>query len=98
MICIPTSFELGGREWRVEVVPLVDNEPDTYGDCDGAECVIRLKAGMSPDLMYHTFLHEYVHAVCFTLGWEKLNADEGKVDALANVFFQYLKTKKGKLQ
>ena len=96
MICIPKTFQLGGRTWKVEHLPIIDNDPDLYGDSDGFTCTIRLKDDLDPDAMQHTFYHELCHAICFTLGWEDLNADEGKVDALANVLFQYLKTKKGR--
>jgi hypothetical protein len=33
--------------------------------------------------------------MCYTLGWRALNKDEERIDALGNVLFQYLKTKKG---
>jgi len=97
MICIPTSFQLAGRTWVVEQHELIDGNPDLYGDCDGSECVIRLKTGVRPEVLQHTFYHELTHAICFSLGWEDMNEDEGKVDALANVMLQFLKTKRGKV-
>ncbi len=95
MIKIPNEFKLGGRDWTVEVHDLIDGEPDLYGDCDGFECVIRLKKGKM-DAMQHTFYHEFVHAMCYTLGWKKFNEDEAKVDTLAGLVLQFLKSRKGK--
>jgi len=94
MIKIPSSFKLGGRDWRVEVYDVIDNQPDLYGDCCSFECIIRLKKG-TVDTMNHTFYHELTHAICFTLGWKKFNEDEDKIDTLAGLLLQFLKTRKG---
>lgn len=93
MIAIPTSFELGGRKWKVVLIP----ELDDLGNCDGHAATIRIRSGMEVEETHHTFYHELCHAFCFTLGWEELNADEGKIDALGGMLFQFLKRKKGKL-
>ena len=98
MICVPNSFHLSGRTWTVEYHDLIDNDPDIYGDCDGAECVIRLRKGQKPETLQHTFYHELTHAFCYSLGWPKLNKDEGKIDALSNVLLQYLSSKRGRLK
>jgi len=92
MISIPKQFQLGGRTWRVKRCDIIDGDPKIYGDCDSTDCVIRLKEDFDLDVMQHTFYHELCHAICFTLGWSKLNKDEDKIDALANVMFQFLKT------
>ena len=96
MIKIPNRFTLGGREWTVEVYNVIGDEPELYGDCDSQECVIRLK-NCGGEVMQHTFYHELTHAICFTLGWKKFNEDETKVDTLAGLFLQYLKSRKGSL-
>lgn len=75
---------------------MILDDADLCGDCCGTECVIRLKRGMSDEALQHTFYHELCHAMCFTLGWKALNKDEESIDALGNVLFQYLKTKRGK--
>lgn len=97
MICVPTSFSLAGRTWNVTYHDMLDNDPDLYGDCDGAECIIRLRKGQRPEVLQHTFYHEVTHAICYSLGWTELNEDEGKIDALANVLLQFLKTKRGNI-
>lgn len=95
MIVIPKSFQLSGRTWRVELHKLILDDAELCGDCCGTECIIRLKSDLSPEAMQHTFYHELCHAMCYTLGWRALNKDEERIDALGNVLFQYLKTKKG---
>jgi hypothetical protein len=97
LICIPSSFKLGGRTWDVQYVPLIDDDPNIYGDCDGSEAVIRLKSGAKPEVLQHTFYHELSHAICFTLGWKKLNKNEDDIDALGGMYYQYLKSKRGKV-
>jgi hypothetical protein len=98
MIAIPKRFELGGRTWTVELTANCPGEDDkTYGLCEPVECRIYIKAGMSQDATQHTFYHELCHALCFTLGWDKLNDDEGKIDALGSLLYQFLKKKKGRV-
>ena len=97
MISIPNSFQLGGRHWEVVYHDLIDNEPETLGDCDSDQATIRLKSGLKPELLQHTYYHELMHAVCFTLGWDKLNDDEGKIDALGGMILQYLRSKRGRI-
>lgn len=97
MITIPNKFQLLGRSWTVEFKDKIDSKGKTLGQTDGDECTILLKRGMSPELTNHTFYHELAHAICFSLGWEKLNGDEGKIDALGGALLQYLKSKRGRV-
>lgn len=97
MICIPNKFQLLGRTWTVKSVPIVDGDPNVLGITDSDVCEIQLREDLGGEVLAHTFYHELTHAICFSLGWEELNEDEGKVDALGNALFQYLKTKKGRL-
>lgn len=96
MIAIPARFRLGGRTWEIKQPEVVDNDPDCLGLCDPDDAIIYLKAGMKPELQQISFYHELGHAICFTLGWDELNEDEGKIDALAGMLYQYLSTKKGR--
>lgn len=96
MIAIPKQFKLGGRTWTVDIVDNCPGENDkTYGLCEPVECRIYIKAGMSEDATQHTFYHELCHAICFTLGWGRLNGNEDKIDALGSVIYQALRTRKG---
>lgn len=38
----------------------------------------------------HTFLHELMHAVAYTMNWEKLYNDEAGVDGIASLLLQAL--------
>lgn len=93
MITIPQSFALGGRTWEVL---FVQDLPDC-GDCDGHAARIRLREGMTNEETHHTFYHELSHAICYTLGWKRLNKAEDKIDALGGMMYQFLNTKKGNL-
>lgn len=96
-VAIPQKFKLGGRTWKVVVIDGLEWKGE---ECLGLtlpnEAVIALDSGQSDECMHHTFYHELVHALCSTLGWGELNADEDKVDALGGLLLQYLKTKKGR--
>lgn len=89
---IPKFFTLANHRWEVRYGE--DLPEDCDGECRHNKTEIVIRPGLSRQMEEHTFLHEFVHAVCFTLGWEKLNSDEGKVDALAGMFHQFLQTKR----
>lgn len=97
MITIPSKFSLGGRTWAVEFVDCIEDDPHTLGTTSIDDATIKLKRDISGELLQHTFYHELVHALCFTLGWDRLNKNEGKVDALGGLLYQYLRSKRGKL-
>ena len=97
MIKIPSKFSLGGRTWTVEFVDLIDDDVNVLGSTDSDQCLIQLKAGLVGELADHTFYHELVHAMFFTMGWSSANKSEGKVDALGNLLYQYLRSKRGSL-
>jgi hypothetical protein len=97
MIAIPTRFRLGGRTWEVKLRDVVDDDVECLGLCDPDDAIIYLKSGLKHELLQHSFYHELSHAICFTLGWDELNEDEGKIDALAGMLYQYLSTKKRRL-
>ena len=97
MISIPSSFKLAGRTWTVEFVDCIDRKKKILGQTDSDTCVIQIRKDLHGEVKEHTFYHELCHAFCFTLGLDALNDDEGKIDALASVLYQYLKTKRGSL-
>lgn len=100
---IPREFQLAGKVWTVEeVAPEVlakyaDEDETIFGVCLFYESRILIQHGLSPQEKAHTFLHELMHAMLSTLGWRKLNEDEDRVDALAGVLHQFLKSKKGRI-
>jgi hypothetical protein len=98
MICIPMTFHLGGRKWKVKIEPLLEDDKDTLGLTDSDEAIIYLKEGMSPELMNHTFYHELEHAFRATLGLKDGRKEHGEVDARGGMLLQYLSSKRGRVQ
>ena len=94
---IPTSFVLANRKWTVEVVDLIDNDPDVLGTCSLDEALITLKARADRSLLEDTFFHEFIHAVRGTLGHKDNKKNHAEVDAIGSMFHQFLQTKKGRL-
>lgn len=86
---IPKSVVLGGRVWQIKRNVRMKRR---LGQTDGTHCIIKLAAGQSPESEQHTYLHELLHAICFTMGWDKLNDNETKIDALAGMLLQALET------
>jgi hypothetical protein len=97
MICIPTTFRLGGRKWQVVLCPLIDNDADVLGLTDTDEAVIYLQEGLKKDVLNHTFYHELEHAIRATLGIEDEEDTHGQVDARGGILMQYLDSKRGRL-
>jgi Zn-dependent peptidase ImmA (M78 family) len=81
------SFKLGSRTWKVE---LVQKRGQWLGKCSASRCRIRLnlKRIRNNEELRHTFFHELMHAICATMGWERLDSDEDKIDAIGNLLSQ----------
>lgn len=100
---IPQQFRLAGKTWHVRELSDKDIErhpdggEDVFGLCLNGHSEILIRAGLPQQEREHTFLHELVHAMLYTLGWGRLNADEDRVDALAGMLHQFLQTKRGRL-
>ncbi len=90
MANIPRTFQLGGRTWTVE---RGIRTKKWWGHTDSNICRIRLAHKQSPEMELHTFYHELGHAICFTLGWDELNDNEVKIDALGNMLAQFASTR-----
>ncbi len=85
---IPSRFELGGRTWHVERGV---KGKRWYGHCSSTKCLIRLSTkNKTRREELHTFLHELLHAVKFTMGHKRHN--EVKIDAMASLLLQALTT------
>lgn len=96
---IPRSFTLMNREWSVRFMTISEREAteNAYGYCDPENAVILLDPAQNRDHLVHTYYHELMHAVLFTLGRNKLSRDEELVDALGGAIHQYEVTKEGTL-
>lgn len=82
---IPKSFVLGGVTWEVRYV----TSPNAYGMCDFNKHQILLCDDMTKERAEHTFCHELVHAIKFSMGLR--DHDEREVDGLATFMHQYFK-------
>lgn len=87
---IPTSFELGGFEWKVVEKSRMKN----YGDCDINTRTIRIRKNMDQQLKEQTFCHELQHAMEIAMGVHTDNHNEEDIDKRAVFLHQFLKTAK----
>jgi Zn-dependent peptidase ImmA (M78 family) len=87
---IPKQFKLLNHTWRVEMVPgLLEHEDGpANGTCDPATHIITLNSLCEPEQLWHTWLHELLHAILHTLGRYDQNDDEGFVDSVAGALAQ----------
>lgn len=87
---IPKTFELAGRTWTVKRNV---KSKKWFGQTQAGRCLIQLSTMNKDDEEEaHTFLHELLHAIASTMGWEKFNKDESKIDAVAGLLLQALTT------
>lgn len=92
---IPTQFKLMAHTWTVEHVPGMITDPadgDTCrGLCEFDKLTIRVNVAQPASMVAHTYLHEVMHAVLWTLG-NKLCADEDFVDSVAGALAHVLES------
>lgn len=69
-----------------------DAGESVLGLCVTHDADILLVEGLRGDTMKAVFYHELHHAMFETLGWTKMSKDEGKVDAMGSLLYQYLQT------
>lgn len=89
---IPTSFQLLGHAWTVEHVhgDVIAKDGDRCkGLCEFDELTIRVNVDLAPSLVWHTFMHEVMHAVLYSMGHE-LTSNEGFVDSIGGCLAQVL--------
>ena len=87
---IPSKFKLVNYTWSVVMHPGPINEDgDTcHGTCCFNTRTITLDATLDPELLWHTWLHELLHAILNALGRPGLNEDEGLVDSVSGALAQ----------
>jgi hypothetical protein len=86
---IPKKFKLGSRTWKVIIV----GKRKWYGSCSVTKCTIKLSSlNKTNEEAWHTFCHELMHAISGTIGFERLNKDEDKIDAMGNMLAQALES------
>lgn len=82
---IPKSFTLGGTKWEVGDMELVKE----YGVCIFDSHRILIARDMTKDRTEHTFCHELLHSVFYSLGLR--DHDEKLIDGAATMLHQYFK-------
>jgi hypothetical protein len=89
---IPSMFLLAGNTWEVFFKSKKDMEGD-WGLCHPDTHEIWIWKKLRERSRYQTFLHEAVHAVMFTMGYDK--HDEVLVEAVSQLVYQLLTTQLG---
>lgn len=89
---LPKQFDLAGQTFKVSV-----RDGMTKGGAHGLTHYdmgeIWIDANLKPeDLKAITFYHELFHAMFNTLGKDDLKNDEGLVDAMGNLMWQFHKS------
>lgn len=102
---LPTSFVLVNRKWKVKFVSerqlmqITGENKKIWGCCSELDATIYLNDELrqhDPELLYHTFEHELIHAQLMAHGI--VDHDECFVDGMAGIRRQYLKTMRGNLE
>jgi hypothetical protein len=85
------KFKLANRTWRVKRMRLPRGE---LGRTEFDKATIKLSRELEPgsELELHTFMHELLHATSGSMGWERVNGDEPRIDALAGLLVQAFTT------
>ncbi len=90
---IPKKFQLMGHTFDVIHVEGMIRDPDDdelcRGLCQFSELKLHVNTAQVPSMTSHTFMHELMHAVLWTIG-HPLAADENFVDAVAGGLAQAL--------
>jgi hypothetical protein len=94
---IPRTFKLMAHTWTVEHVPGMFTAPDgdtCRGFCDFYSLTIKVNVAQAPSMVMHTFMHEIMHAVLWSLGNE-LADNENFVDSVGGALAQVMETAEG---
>lgn len=89
---IPKQFKLLNYTWTVvgHLGMIPENGRQLYGKCDHNNHTITLNIAAPPAVVWHTFLHELLHAALEATGRTQLSADEDFVDSLSGALAQAL--------
>jgi hypothetical protein len=90
---IPKQFKLMAHTWTVVHVPGMITDPTDGETCRGLcqfdSLTIRVNVAQAPSMVMHTYLHEVMHAVLWSLGRKECD-DENFVDSVAGALTQVL--------
>lgn len=89
---LPTEFQVANHTWRVRFKRM--KKP--YGKMDSKTRVVTLDVSLKDDdeLLLQTFIHELLHVCAGTMGWDRVNDDESRIDALASLLAQAWQTQR----
>lgn len=94
---IPKKFKLLAHVWTVEHHPgmiTADDGDLCRGFCDFNALTIKVNVAQTPSMVMHTYMHEVMHAVLWSLGHE-LADNENFVDSVAGALTQMVLTVEG---
>lgn len=90
---IPTQFKLMAHTWTVIHAPGMITDPADGDTCRGLcqfdTLTIHINVAQPPSMVAHTYLHEVMHAVLWTLGRVECD-NELFVDSVAGALAQVL--------
>jgi len=97
-ILIPEKFKLKGELIHVVIDNEYCNEDEIYGEADFTLALITLcnrykGKALKKSLKEKTFFHELVHMILDAMGQDELNKDEDFVDAFADLWYEFEKSK-----
>jgi Zn-dependent peptidase ImmA (M78 family) len=89
---VPKQFDLAGNTFKV-IVKEGMTKGGIHGQTHYDAAEIWIDKDLKPeDLKAITFYHELVHALFNTLGKDDLKNDEGLVDSMGNLLWQFHKS------
>lgn len=93
---LPQKFQLLAHQWTVEPVKgsFMEGEDLCNGVCDFSSLTIKVNVDLPESLVVHSFLHEVMHAVLWSLG-HPLATDEGFVDSVGCALAQVMSSAEG---
>ena len=83
---IPTTFQLAGIWWKVELVDMEDQ-----GMCLFEQATIQIRKSLEIQVQHAAFYHELLHAIKYTLG-HKFPHNEQEVDSMGHMLHQFMIT------
>jgi hypothetical protein len=93
---LPKSIELIGLKWTVQWDDKLMELQEAYGLTDFDKLTISLDSSLKDrkELAEHTFWHEKMHAITFSMGRKDLDEDEAFIDTCASLILQSTKSAK----
>jgi hypothetical protein len=85
---MPTQLKIGGFDYTVDYVPLVNQAIPRYGEIQFNQHKILVSYEFSPQQQQCTLLHEAVHGID---QWLDIDLEEEQVEKLGKGLYQLLK-------